>query len=1677
VYVAAVSGSAGAGDVVVYADTGATATADDAFTYLTAGEIESITPSQGQYGTAVTVVGSRLRGGGAEVESVRLGDVAAISITQENDTVVVAVAPAADAGDDATSVSVIADTGAITTGEDLWTYIEAGAISSVFPFSGQGGTFVEIRGARLHGGGNEIVAVTLVGVEAAISLSNDSFVVVEAGASNDTGEGDVVLISDTGAITTQESGFEYLDAGEITSLSPERGQAGTVVTIAGTNLFGGGSSFVLVKVGGEHILDLIAESDTEVIVRAAVATDASTTSVELISNSGARTVREDVWSYESASSIDAIAPSSGQAGTSVEISGSNLLGIGGTEIVLVTLASVEAVVTNGTLSTAVTATVAANNGSASTGDVYIRSDSGAIAVLEGGWQYLEAGVIDSVSPDSGQAGTLVTVTGDRLLGGGDAHVAANFGSASASITKTSDTEVIVVLDAGDPGTVDVSVVADSGATVTSTNAFTYITAGEIDGVTPNVGHHGTLVTIAGSSLRGGGSKIEGVSLAGTDAVDISVESDLLAIVTAGASDDALTGDVVVISDTGSTVTLVDGFRYLTPGSVDSVSPDEGVEGTFVTILGSGMLGGGESVASVHIVGANATILSGNDTLIVVQATAGETSQTTGDVVIVSDTGATVTSEDAFTVLNEPQIFSVTPDNGRVATQVTIVGSLCGGGTSIVSVGLAGVEAVISEQDCSEVVVRASDTDNTGVGDVVLVADTGAVATRDDGFTYIADGSIDSVEPSAGQAGITITITGTNMLGSGSEKPQVSLVGVGAFVQSFSQTEIILLALSDAERSTSGPGDVIITGSTGDVTRAAGAFTYSEILSVTPDTGQRGTRITIAGNALLAGATNVTDVRLSIADAEEIVSFSETEVVATLAAVNVNRDSLQSITIVMDDDATVAAEDVFTYRPASSIDSVSPPTGQAGTVVVLTGTNLLGYGSSIESVTIAGVAAEILLQNDTYVSIVAGDRDAGTGDIVLVADTGANIVLADGTAGLENDVWEYAAKPEIEAVTPSAGQVNSVVTITGSALRGAGNEIVGVTLGGIAVSSIVSESDAAVVVVASAYVYSGCSNDEYNHENSCVAECPDGLYQSGSSDLDRICLPCHASCDTCTGGDSDECSSCPDSLLLVDGACTSYCLESADPLFRDGGTCNSCHANCTECTGSANTECIVCAGDLVLHGRSCIAQCPEGMFSDDGVCKSCHKDCNVCTQADYCLDVVGPLEVAMVADSGATVSAADAWSYNPSGRIVSAAPASGQVGTQVVIEGFSLKCSGDNVSEASIAGVAAEVISETDTQVVIVAGNASAGAADIVLTSTGGGTVTLESGFTYLAAGEIDQVIPNSGQIGTRVAINGTNLLGGGSAVGAVTVGGVTVAEVLSATNTVVEVVLAAADAGAADVQIVSDSGSTVTATAGFTYLTPSEIESVAPESGQEGTTVTITGSNLRGGGDAIVAVALAGVAVGSLEGENNTHVVVSAAAGSAGAGDVVLTADTGATTTLEDGFEYATAGEITAVEPGTGQAGTAVTISGSGLLGGGSSIVAVTLAGSDATIGSHNDTHLYIVAGESEPGVGDVIITSDSGATIALGDGFEYIVAGNITSVAPATGRLGTRVVIKGTGLLGGGSTIVGARFAGVSATSVDSSSDTEVQVTVAAGPAGPGSVELTSDTGATVVAPYEACD
>ncbi len=154
-------------------------------------------------------------------------------------------------------------------------------------------------------------------------------------------------------------------------------------------------------------------------------------------------------------------------------------------------------------------------------------------------------------------------------------------------------------------------------------------------------------------------------------------------------------------------------------------------------------------------------------------------------------------------------------------------------------------------------------------------------------------------------------------------------------------------------------------------------------------------------------------------------------------------------------------DMGAYERVSLISAESGPSAGGNTIMVTNGV-ALGNGTDITNVTVCGVAATIVGQGANWVSVMLGAGLAGgtTGDVSIQS-------TSEGTTTISN-VYTYNPMGLISRVTPSIGSVTGgyPVVISGSNL-GSGSDVSAVTLCGVSVQSMVSQSATQVVVRARA----------------------------------------------------------------------------------------------------------------------------------------------------------------------------------------------------------------------------------------------------------------------------------------------------------------------------------------------------------------------------------------------------------------------------------------------------------------------------------------------------------------------------------------------------------------------------------------------------------------------------------
>ena len=283
-----------------------------------------------------------------------------------------------------------------------------------------------------------------------------------------------------------------------------------------------------------------------------------------------------------------------------------------------------------------------------------------------------------------------------------------------------------------------------------------------------------------------------------------------------------------------------------------------------------------------------------------------------------------------------------------------------------------------------------------------------------------------------------------------------------------------------------------------------------------------------------------------------------------------------------------------------------------------------------------------------------------------------------------------------------------------------------------------------------------------------------------------------------------------------------------------------------------------------------------------------------------------------------------------------------------------------------------------------------GKADLAVANYGTGTVSVMRNIAPPPT--ISSFTPTSAGSGAVVTITGTNL----SYATAVSFGGTAATSFTVVSSTSITATVGAGVSGSVSV---TTSGGTATL-AGFTWVPVPTITSFTPTSGPLATVVTITGTNFTGA----TAVSFGGTAASSFTVVSATQITAVVAAGTSGSVSVT----TAGGTATKTGFTFVPIPTITTFTPTSASTGTTVTITGTNFTG----ATAVNFGGTAAssfTIVSATQITAVVAAGTS----GSVSVITAGGTATKIG--FTFVPIPTITTFTPASGAVGTTVIITGT--------------------------------------------------------------
>jgi RHS repeat-associated protein len=986
---------------------------------VTVPQITSISPTSGDVGTHVIITGSGFRsaqtlnGLSSSISFSGLNsNYIGSSVVSWHDTQIEAIVPSG-----AVTGPVKVSGFSATSNTDVVFSMANPIITSLSPSSGPVTTAqVQINGSGFGATRPSGSTVTFTqNKSASVVTWSDNQIVVTVPSTAVSGG---VKVTEGGVASNSNQVFT-IPAPHITSITPSSGGVGTQITVTGSGFQNPqpASSSISFNNNVRQNLNVISWNDTQIV---ATVPSAAITNPVWVNVNGVDS-NSDFFFTMPKPVITAMTPSGGPVGTLVQISGS---GFGATRD------------PGSTVGLNINASVATWSDSFITATIPTGASSGPMNVTVGGVvspsnpTFTVSNLfVNAVSPNAGPVTTPVTVSGS---GFGSTQGTVSFNSiAATTISSWSNTQIIANVPAG-ATTGSVKVVAGGVASNTSVG-FT-VGAVAVNSVSPASGSPGTPVQINGSGFgtTQGTSTVQFNGQLGT----ISSWSDT--VINANVSMYASTGSVVVTAGgiaSNSTVSFV-----VTPPVITGISPASGTVSSVVHISGRGFgANQGTSVLTLAA-GGPPTNITWSDTLIT--ATLSSTARSGTSYVTM---GATTSNILYFTV-PAPQVTSITPTSGIVNTQVTISGTGFQDSKGSSSVTFNGITA--NTTTWSDTQITASVPSSATTGPVQVWVNNSTPSNQDVSFTMPSPVVV-SVTPTSGIVDSDFQINGSGFGGiQGSST--ITMNSLPIDVKTWSDT-----AITCHIPKTATGGSILITeGGVRSNSNINFNIPTPRITSISPARGNAGTQVTVTGSGF--GATRVGNNALIFYPGygATIVSWSDTQIVATVPA------SASPGPVYVSINSTNSNQDTGFALIQPFITGLVPTSGPVGTQFQINGS---GFGSTQGSSTVnmSGLNANIVSWSDTQV--VATVPPAGRSGWVQVT--------VSGVASNSNVSFTVPA-PHIATISPGSGSVGTTLTINGSGFQSA-QGTGGVYFTGATPSATpVSWSDTQVVVIVPATSTSG-----------------------------------------------------------------------------------------------------------------------------------------------------------------------------------------------------------------------------------------------------------------------------------------------------------------------------------------------------------------------------------------------------------------------------------------------------------------------------------------------------------------------------------------------------------------------------------------------------------------------------
>ncbi len=664
-------------------------------------------------------------------------------------------------------------------------------------------------------------------------------------------------------------------------------------------------------------------------------------------------------------------------------------------------------------------------------DVAITNPDGQSAILKGGFTYVAAPTLASLTPSSGPTagGTKILVTGTAFQSGAQVSIG---GVAATQVNVRSPTLLDCFTPAGAAGAADVVVTNPDGQAFTLPQGFTFVPPPALSDKAllpasgPTTG--GTIAMLSGQDFLAGMTATLGGKGATVQVLDPKTAVIEIPAASVGYA------DLTVTNPDGQTATASRAFQYKDPATlgapptVTQVTPGQGpVEGkTLLAVSGGGFEDG--ALVFFGMVPATQVLKVAPDTL-TGMTPAGEPGKV--QVAVTNPDGQTAVLADAFEYVADsqlsapPTLSDLNPQQASVFgdTVIAVTGGNLTDGATFFFGGRPSASATVSGPGDASVTAPAAPA---GPASVAVTNPDGQTALYKGTFTYIVPPPVPlSTSPSGGTTlgGTLLTLTGKNF-----QTGAVVQVGGGSCtgLTVVDSTQITCTTPPGAD----GPVAVEVTNPDGQKGTLGNGFTYVSPpvpSDVSPTSGPQagGTALSITGTYFADGAT----VKIGANDCLNIHRVSAVLITCTTPAGSAGPAAI----VVANPDGqegTLAAG--FTYLPPippPALTKVVPSSGsiRGGSGVTLIG-NAFQVGATVKFGTIAASAVSVI--SGTSLTCITPAEDAGTVDVTVTNPDGQTASLPQA----------YTFKPDIAlpplavtAITPNTGALvgGTALTITGN----------------------------------------------------------------------------------------------------------------------------------------------------------------------------------------------------------------------------------------------------------------------------------------------------------------------------------------------------------------------------------------------------------------------------------------------------------------------------------------------------------------------------------------------------------------------------------------------------------------------------------------------------------------------